>query len=159
MPIRHGKNGCIAEDKKREGDGKTPLGRYILRFGLYRADRLPSPAQLAKHAQPLTYHILQASDGWCDTPDHALYNRFVKSPPNNPFRASHERLWRDDHVYDIILVLSHNDAPPRPNLGSAIFIHLARADEQLTEGCIALAPENMVKLLPYLKAGMEIDII
>ena len=85
-------------------------------------------------ASGLPVRALAPDDGWCDDPAHGDYNRPVKLP----FAASHEVLWRDDHLYDVIVVVGHNDEPPRAGLGSAIFIHCATADYAPTEGCIAL---------------------
>jgi len=132
----------------REGDAKTPLGNYVLRFGLYRADRLGKPPS------ELTFRRLQKDDGWCDAPEDPAYNRLIRLP----YKASHEKLWREDGAYDIILVMSHNDSPPVSGLGSAVFLHIAQPDDRNTLGCIALAPEDMVKLLPQLYLGMEIRI-
>ena len=147
-PCRIGRRGAIAGDKGREGDEKTPLGDYVLRFGLYRADRLPRPKS------DLTFRPLRTDDGWCDASDNTAYNRFIRLP----YDASHEKLWREDGAYDVILVISHNDSPPKAGLGSAVFIHVAQFDDRDTLGCIALAPEVMVRLLPHLKTGMSISI-
>ncbi len=155
MVCRIGKDGSTPMAHGREGDGKTPLGEYKLRFGLYRADRLPAPPP-----SRLTFRPLRQDDGWCDAPGDAAYNRFVRLPyPGPNHQVSHERLWRDDGAYDIILVMSHNDSPPIPGHGSAVFIHVAQPDDRDTLGCIALAPEAMVKLLPRLKTGMNLSII
>lgn len=145
---RIGKAGSIPMAGGREGDAKTPLGVYHLRFGLYRADRLLQPPS------PLTFRPLREADGWCDAPNDPAYNRFIRLP----FAASHEKLWRVDGAYDIILVMSHNDSPPVQGLGSAVFIHVAQPDDRNTLGCIALAPEEMVKLLPKLEVGMKVRI-
>jgi len=89
--------------------------------------------------------------------DDPAYNRFIRLPhPAREKQVSHEKLWREDGAYDIILVMSHNDSPPVPNLGSAVFIHIAQPDDRQTLGCIALAPDNMVKLLPKLETGQKI---
>jgi L,D-peptidoglycan transpeptidase YkuD (ErfK/YbiS/YcfS/YnhG family) len=149
LPCRIGKAGAIPMADGREGDAKTPLGEYQLRFGFYRADRLPRPRS------PLTFRPLREDDGWCDAPNDPAYNRFIRLP----YTASHETLWREDGAYDIILVMSHNDSPPIANLGSAVFIHIAQPDDRKTLGCIALAPEEMVQLLPHLKMGMGVRII
>ncbi len=121
---------------KREGDGAAPVGAWPLRRLLYRPDRHEPPACLP--AQPVA-----ADDGWCDDPDHAAYNRAVKLP----FAGRHERLWRDDQLYDLLVVLGYNDDPPAPGAGSCIFLHVARADYGATNGCIALAPEDLLELL------------
>lgn len=152
LPCRIGRGGFIDGVKGAEGDEKTPLGLYHLRFGFYRADRLPTPPLNPKN--PLTWHALNPDDGWCDDISDAAYNRFVKLP----YRASHEALWREDGAYDIVLVMSHNDSPPQIGKGSAVFIHVAQPDNRKTLGCIAFAPEEMTQLLPQLKAGLRVDI-
>ena len=68
-------------------------------------------------------------------------------PVELPFTASHERLWREDGLYDFIVVLGHNDSPPRPLLGSAVFLHLREQDTPHTAGCVAIAKDDMVALL------------
>jgi L,D-peptidoglycan transpeptidase YkuD (ErfK/YbiS/YcfS/YnhG family) len=148
LPCRIGSGGTAPMVSGREGDAKTPLGEYVLRFGLYRADRLPIPRS------GLTFRPLRKDDGWCDAPEHPAYNRFVRLP----FEASHEALWREDGAYDIILVMSHNDSPPVAGLGSAVFIHIAQPDDRKTLGCIAIAPEDIVKLLPRLQMGQTVQI-
>lgn len=148
FPCRIGKNGFVAAEFGREGDGKTPLGTYVLRFGLYRADRLPAPKSA------LTFQPIRKDDGWCDAPDDPAYNRFIRLP----YPASHEKLWREDGAYDIVLVMSHNDSPPEPGLGSAVFIHITQPDNRNTLGCVALSPEVMVRLLPKLECDMMIKI-
>lgn len=84
--------------------------------------------------------------GWCDDPDSWLYNRPIVAP----FRQSHENLWRDDHLYDIVIVLDYNIMPRRRMRGSAIFLHCARPGFAPTEGCIALAVDDFRRLLPRL---------
>jgi len=148
LPCRIGKAGFIDGTLGREGDAKTPLGNYHLRFGLYRADRLPRPKS------PLTFRPLREDDGWCDAPNNPAYNRFIRLP----YPASHEELWREDGAYDIILVMSHNDSPPIAELGSAVFIHISQPDDRRTMGCVALAPEDMVQLLPKLHLGQTVEI-
>jgi len=132
--------------KGKEGDAKTPLGDYQLRWGFYRADRLPVPRSR------LNFRALQESDGWCDAPDHPAYNRFIKLPSD----VSHEKLWREDGAYDVVLVMSHNDSPPVSGAGSAVFIHLTQPDDRQTLGCVALTPEDMVRLLPKLYCGQRV---
>lgn len=146
--VSTGREGGIAASHGREGDAKTPLGRYTLRFGFYRADRLARPVT------GLTMHALSPDDGWCDDPEHAAYNRWITLP----FAASHERLWRADGAYDVVLVMSHNDSPPVPGLGSAVFIHIRQPDHRPTLGCVALAPADMLKLLRRVGPGTMLDV-
>jgi L,D-peptidoglycan transpeptidase YkuD (ErfK/YbiS/YcfS/YnhG family) len=86
---------------------------------------------------------------WCDAPDDPAYNR----PVTLPYPASAERLWRDDGVYDLIVVLGHNDDPVIAGAGSAIFLHLARPDYAPTQGCVALAAGDLEALLRVARPG------
>ncbi|MBP2293897.1 L,D-transpeptidase family protein [Azospirillum rugosum] len=130
-----GRGGVKAD--KREGDGATPVGRFPLRHVLWRADRLPRP-ETALPTDPIA-----PDDGWCDDPADPAYNRPVK----RPFAASHEELWRADGVYDVIVVMGHNDDPVVPGQGSAVFMHVARPDWEPTAGCVALPLPDLLRLL------------
>ena len=122
---------------KHEGDGGTPTGLLPLRSVLYRPDRQKAPIC----AVPV--RALAQDDGWCDDVGNPSYNRVVRLPID----ASAEVLWREDGVYDIIGVLGWNDDPIQPGRGSAIFLHIARPDYAPTEGCIALAPDDLILVL------------
>lgn len=130
-----GRAGLVAA--KREGDGGTPVGDYPLRRVLYRADRLERPATA------LAVEAIRPEDGWCDAAEDPAYNRQVRLP----YPASAEALWRRDRLYDVVVVLGQNDAPPLPGRGSAIFLHLARPDWGPTEGCVALALDSLLEVL------------
>ncbi|MEL6859268.1 MAG: L,D-transpeptidase family protein [Pseudomonadota bacterium] len=147
-PCILGRGGVIDAEQKREGDGASPLGTWLIRRVFYRADRLSRP-QTALPVVPL-----RPEDGWCDSPDHPLYNR----PVRLPFPASHETLWREDRVYDVIVELGHNDDPVRANYGSAIFMHLMREDKSPTQGCIALDLPDMLEMLGVSAPGTAVQI-
>lgn len=132
-----GRAGVAAPGEKREGDLKTPSGSFALRCVYYRPDRIAPP----KTALPLI--ALTPEDGWCDDPAHPMYNKPVKLP----FAASHEKLWRDDHVYDLIVPLGYNDDPVVAGAGSAIFMHVMRDDGVGTEGCVALGMADLLDVL------------
>jgi L,D-peptidoglycan transpeptidase YkuD (ErfK/YbiS/YcfS/YnhG family) len=134
---------------KREGDGATPLGRFPVRQVLYRPGRLPRP----RTQFPL--RAIRADDGWCEDPADRNYNRLVKLSP----RSSADRLTRDDHLYDLILVLGHNDRPRVKGRGSAIFVHLARPGYSPTAGCIALAQHDLSMLLAELRRGSALKVM
>ncbi|MEM1103521.1 MAG: L,D-transpeptidase family protein [Pseudomonadota bacterium] len=133
---------------KREGDGATPAGRFALRRALYRPDRGPAP-QTRLPVEPIA-----ENDGWCDAPGDPAYNR----PVTLPYPASAEHLWRADNVYDIIIVLGHNDDPPEPGCGSAIFFHLAHDDYRPTEGCVAVSRKDMEAILKACGPGSVMEI-
>lgn len=134
---RIGRGGIAKPGKKREGDLKTPSGSFALRSVYYRPDRLSAPAT----ALPIT--ALKPEDGWCDDAASPAYNTAVKLP----FEARHEKLWREDHVYDVIVPLGYNDGPITQGAGSAIFMHVMREDGVGTEGCIALKREDLLEIL------------
>ncbi|MFZ1069982.1 MAG: L,D-transpeptidase family protein [Methyloceanibacter sp.] len=134
---------------KREGDGATPLGRFPVRQVLYRADRVMRPRTVF----PL--RAIRADDGWCEDPADRNYNRLVKLSP----RSGADRLTRDDNLYDLILVLGHNDRPRVRGRGSAIFVHLARPGYAPTAGCIALSHHDLLMLLAQLRRGSEVVIL
>ena len=143
-----GRSGVRPAPDKREGDGATPLGVWALRRWLYRPDR-SAPPHTAIPALSIA-----PDDGWCDAPGDSAYNRPVKLP----YPASAETLWRDDGLYDLIGVLAHNDDPPIPGMGSAIFLHVAKADFAPTEGCIALARPDLEAVLVLAEPGSAIAV-
>lgn len=146
LPCALGKGGVTRN--KREGDGATPAGRFGLRQIWYRADEVPRPRTR------LPLRITRLKDGWCDASGHRCYNRAV----NLPFKASHERMWRDDHVYNYVVEIGWNDRPVIKGRGSAIFLHLARPHYTPTEGCIAVSRRDMLLLLCKVTACTRIDI-
>ncbi|HWI84707.1 MAG TPA: L,D-transpeptidase family protein [Sphingomonas sp.] len=143
-----GRGGLIAAADKREGDGASPIGIWPIRGVLLRPDRLDRPEGMT-----LPWRWIRPGDGWSDGADDPAYNR----PVRHPHAFSAERLWRDDGLYDAIVVLGHNDAPPVPGAGSAIFLHCWR-DGATTEGCVAIAREELIALLPRLKPGDAVKI-
>ncbi len=124
--------------KRGEGDGITPRGRFLLLYGMIRQDRLTI------RSCGLRLSAIGQDDGWCDAVGDCNYNR----PVTLPYGASYERLARDDHLYDIVLVMDFNITNRMSNGGSAIFFHLAHDDYRPTEGCVAISRKNMEWLLP-----------
>lgn len=144
-----GRSGVTPAESKREGDGATPLGVWPMRQVFWRPDRLAAPATRLPAVE------LIAEAGWCDAPADPFYNL----PVMLPYPASHERLWREDDIYDVIVVLGYNDAPPIPGKGSAIFLHIARQDYPPTEGCVACAREDLLDLLKAAGPGDALAIV
>jgi L,D-peptidoglycan transpeptidase YkuD (ErfK/YbiS/YcfS/YnhG family) len=122
-------------EKLREGDGLTPLGKWPLRRVLYRADRIAAPST------SLPIAPIEPDQAWCDVPGDPNYNRLVRLP----YPSLDERLWREDSLYDLIVVVGFNDSPPVSGKGSAIFLHLARPDYGPTAGCVALSREDLIE--------------
>jgi L,D-peptidoglycan transpeptidase YkuD (ErfK/YbiS/YcfS/YnhG family) len=134
---------------KREGDGATPLGRYGLRRVFHRAERERRPAGR------LPSRALRPDDGWCDDPQDGRYNCLVRLP----FHSGHERMWRDDSLYDLVVVLSHNERPRVRGLGSAVFLHVARPGLSPTEGCVAVQKPTLRRLLALCGPDSTIEIV
>jgi L,D-peptidoglycan transpeptidase YkuD (ErfK/YbiS/YcfS/YnhG family) len=149
VPAVFGKGGAVAAADKREGDGATPLGVWPVRAALLRPDRVAAPATR------LPWRWLRPGDGWSDEAGDPAYNRPVAWP--HGFSAEH--LWRDDHVYDVIIVLGHNDSPPVPGLGSAIFFHCTQPDRRPTEGCVAVDRPVLLRWLDAMAPGDSLSII
>jgi L,D-peptidoglycan transpeptidase YkuD (ErfK/YbiS/YcfS/YnhG family) len=119
-----------------------------MRRVLWRPDRGQAPATRLEGAP------IAEDDGWCDAPRDGAYNQPVKLP----YPASVEALWREDRVYDLVVVLGYNDEPVVAGAGSAIFLHLARADYSPTEGCVALAATDLIHLLAHARPGDAVRI-
>ncbi len=134
--------------RKHEGDGHTPAGSYRLLAAYYRADRLPRPAT------KLPLRALRRDDGWCDAPEDPRYNKPVKLPCD----ASHERMWREDNLYDCVVVLDQNFTTRKRFGGSAIFFHVASAGLKPTDGCVAVPCEAMTRVLAEIGQDSQIHI-
>jgi L,D-peptidoglycan transpeptidase YkuD (ErfK/YbiS/YcfS/YnhG family) len=143
MPCSLGKNGISTS--KKEGDGCTPAGSFLIRQVFFRADRIEKPSTGGLES---VTSALQPDDGWCDDPKSPDYNRHVKLP----YPYSHENLWETSQTfYDLFGVIGYNDSPPIPGLGSAIFFHTT-PDYGSTAGCVALSLPDLQWVLSGISA-------
>ena len=143
-----GRNGLVTAQEKREGDSKTPIGTWKMRAIFFRPDRITLPqSQL-----PIT--AITQDMGWCDDAQSSYYNQQI----GLPFSASHEKMWREDSAYDIVIPLGYNDDPPQANRGSAIFFHLLHEGKNYTAGCVAINLQSMLHLIPELTSESHIKI-
>ena len=134
---------------KREGDGASPIGRFGLLRAFYRADRGLRP----RTGLPL--RRIGPQDGWSDDPRDRRYNRLIPLPS----LTSHETMWRDDHLYDVVVDIGWNRGPIVRGRGSAIFLHLARPGFTPTEGCVAVDKRVIGRLLAQIGPKTRIEII
>lgn len=139
FPCALGRGGISAN--KREGDGATPLGAMRILDGYFRNDQFAGGRRTKLAMKPISADL-----GWCEVPEDRNYNRPVKIP----YGASHERMKREDRLYDACLVLDWNISPRLRGRGSAIFFHLARPGFTPTQGCVAVTARVMARLLPLL---------
>ena len=135
-------------NKKKEGDLITPKGIYKVKYVLYRKDRVK------KIKTKLKKIIIKKNMGWCDDVRSNNYNKLIKLP----FNYSHEKLYKKENIYDIILVLNYNMNPIIKKKGSAIFIHVAKKNYKKTEGCVALKKNHLIKVLKNLKKNTTVRI-
>jgi L,D-peptidoglycan transpeptidase YkuD (ErfK/YbiS/YcfS/YnhG family) len=135
--------------RKREGDGASPAGSFRLKTALFRNDRLTRILSLTG-SRPL-----QRAMGWCDDPSSGRYNRPIPAGA----KAGHERLWREDGVYDVVIPTSQNERPRVLGAGSAIFFHVARRGYAPTEGCVAISLADLRRLLPRLSRSARLVIM
>lgn len=138
FPVSLGRAGIRAD--KREGDGGTPAGAFRPVRVWWRADRAIRPRTL------LPIRRIGRNDGWSEDPADRRYNRPLTLAPG----SAGDRLWRHDHLYDIIVEIDHNQRPRVAGRGSAVFIHLSRAGFAPTAGCVGLAPQRLRWLLARL---------
>lgn len=148
LPCALGRSGLRPAPLKREGDGTTPTGCFRILRQWRRPDRwrILAPGWPARRIGP--------ADGWCENPGDRRYNRPVRLAPGE----AHDRLWREDRLYDLVLELDHNARPRIAGRGSAVFVHLCRPGRTATAGCVALDPADLRRLLPRLARRTAIEI-
>ena len=134
--------------KKIEGDNITPKGNFRIVKVYYRKDRIKKIHTKFKLIK------IKKNMGWCSDPNSKNYNQQIKLPT----RFKHEKLYRKDSLYDIILFINYNINPIVKNKGSAIFIHIAKKNYKPTAGCIALKKMDLIKLLGIIKRNTKIYI-
>ncbi len=142
-----GKSGI--KKKRREGDFITPKGSYKLIKIYYRADKIQNLKTNLKKIK------IKKNMAWCDDPKSNFYNKLI----NLPTKFGHEKLYRNDNLYDLIIILNYNMRPIIKNKGSAIFIHVAKRNYAPTQGCIALSKIHLRALLKNINKKEEIKII
>ena len=142
-----GKGGV--KKKTMEGDNITPKGNYKIIDIYYRRDRIKKITSKIKLLK------IYKNMGWCDDPTSKKYNRLILLPS----KWGHEKLYREDHVYDLVIVLNYNMRPVIKNKGSAIFIHISKKNYAATKGCIALKKKDLLKLISIIDKNEKIKII
>jgi len=141
-----GKNGL--SKNKIEGDLKTPVGVFSLENLYYRSDRMDKPITNLKCIK------IDKNMGWCNDPlNKEKYNKLIKVNK----KIKHEKLYRRDHKYDLLIPIKYNFNKRVPGKGSCIFIHLTR-NYAPTAGCISLKKKDLLILLKLIKKNTKIKI-
>ena len=133
--------------KRKEGDLITPIGQFKIKYILYRGDRVKISTKLKKK-------VIKKNMGWCDDPKSKQYNKLVKLP----YTYKHEKLYKKENIYDIILVLNYNMNPVKKNKGSAIFIHVAKNNYKKTEGCVAIKKLHLLQIIKKINPSSKVKI-
>ena len=134
--------------KKKEGDLITPRGKYKVKYILYRKDRIK------KIQSEMKIIKIKKNMGWCDDPRSRNYNQLINLPSN----YRHEKLFKKENTYDIVLVLNYNMRPIKKNKGSAIFIHVSKKNFKKTEGCVAIQKRYLLKIVKEIKKNTKVMI-
>lgn len=139
--------------EKVEGDGKAPAGIFHLTSAFGYAGHPPERVKFP-------YRQATPKDYWIDDVNAPAYNRWVTVPDsmaNTPgeFWDSFERMRREDHLYELGVVVNHNTDPVVKGKGSAIFMHVWRGDGSPTAGCTAMSKAGILNILEWLNADLQ----
>jgi len=133
-----GRKGIAPLNEKREGDGRTPSGIYPIG---------PAFGYASSFNTKLVYRQSTKNDFWVDDVNSRQYNQWVTGTPD---AKSFEKMHRSDDLYKYGAVIEYNTDPIVPGNGSAIFMHIWRAPDKSTSGCVALSPRSLRKVLGWL---------
>lgn len=141
---RVGRSGPAAPGDKREGDGRTPTGRFPLRHGF---GTRPDPGVA------IDWRRVDDDDRWVDDPASSLYNSWQREPVAGRW-SSAEELVQPEYAYAQVVGVNEERVP---GAGSAIFLHLLGAGHLLgdgaTAGCVALAEADLLAVLRWQRPG------
>ncbi len=133
--------------KKIEGDMKTPRGIFSIEHLYIRKDRVK---QIYSKLKVIS---IKKNMGWCDDVFNKKYNKLIKIKKN----IHHEKLYRRDSKYDLVIPIKYNYNKPKKGFGSCIFIHLTK-DYKPTKGCIALKKKDFFIMLKLINKNSKIKI-
>ena len=132
---------------KKEGDLKTPKGVFAIENLYFRSDRIKKPITKLKCVK------IEKKMGWSNDINNKNYNKLIKINKN----CSHEKLFRKDHKYDLLIPIKYNFEKIVPGKGSCIFLHLTK-NYKPTAGCIALKKKDFLILLKIIHKKTKIKI-
>ncbi len=143
---------------KREGDLKSPAGIFQL------GDAFGKAADPIREAVPgedrIAYHVSNPQSICVDAPSHPRYNTILWDgwvPGDSP--ASHEKMLRDDTLYDLGIEIRHNQDPVRPGMGSCIFMHLREKSTGTTAGCTAMDSASLHEVVRWIRPSRGVRFV
>ncbi len=132
---------------KKEGDKKTPKGFFNLGNLYYRKDRISKPDTKLKKI-PINKKM-----GWCDDENNRNYNKLIKIEK----KIKHEKLFKKNINYDLLIPIEYNRKKIEKGKGSAIFLHLTK-NYKKTHGCVAIKKNDMLVLIKLINRKTKIKI-
>jgi L,D-peptidoglycan transpeptidase YkuD (ErfK/YbiS/YcfS/YnhG family) len=142
---------CIGKNSttknKIEGDKCTPEGIFKLGTLYYRKDKNLRPQTIIK------IKTIKKNMGWCNDPKNKYYNKEITINKN----VKHEKLYRNDDLYNYFIVIEYNTKKRIPFKGSAIFIHLTK-NYKPTAGCIAMKKKDFLIFIKIIEKRTRIKI-
>tara|TARA_B100001093_G_C26348211_1_gene809023 strand:+ start:40 stop:531 length:492 start_codon:yes stop_codon:yes gene_type:complete len=133
---------------KIEGDKKTPKGLFGLGDLYFRKNKnLELRTKLKKIS-------IMKNMGWCNDINNKKYNKLIKIDN----KIKHEKIFRKDSAYDLMIPIRYNMRQPQKGKGSAIFLHLTK-NYKKTLGCVALKKKDMLILIRLINKKTKIRIL
>ena len=134
--------------RKIEDDKKTPIGIFSIENLYFRGDRLKKPETRLKCIE------IKKDMGWCDDViNNKKYNKLIKINK----KIKHEKLYREDHKYDLLIPIKYNFNKRILGKGSCIFVHLTK-NYEVTAGCISLLKKDFLVMLKIINKNTKIKI-
>jgi L,D-peptidoglycan transpeptidase YkuD (ErfK/YbiS/YcfS/YnhG family) len=155
VPVLYGKNG-LAWGRgihgtgepglaKREGDGRSPAGVFVIGTIYGNEARLPDGADFL-------FRQVTDYDAWPDDPKNPFYNRHViVDEARPPAWFASQRMRTGDPAYRWRVEIRHNADPIEPGAGSATFFHVRRGETRRTSGCTTMAEPALRDLVVWLR--------
>lgn len=130
---------------KREKDWRAPAGVFHLGALFGYAPAAPGGARWP-------YIQVGKWDAYVDDSASPYYNRHVRVRPDQvPPWFEKQRMRLGDAAYKWMLEIRHNQNPPVPGGGSAIFFHVRRGPDRPSAGCTTMAVENLEWMIRWLR--------
>jgi L,D-peptidoglycan transpeptidase YkuD (ErfK/YbiS/YcfS/YnhG family) len=139
-----GENGLVNDADRAEGDEKTPIGCYSLPYAFGTA---------GNPGKKMTFYGIDSNTFFDGQYGSATYDQFVEGKPNN-------NEWEQMNIplYKYGVLINFNPEQ-QVGKGNAIFIHIYKYSNGVTDGCVAISETNIVSLLKWLDPAQSPKIL
>ena len=125
---------------KKEGDGKSPAGLFVLGNGFgYNSFKIDFP-----------YKTYRRTDHCVDDSGSQWYNQIIDSTKTTKDYKSFEHMKLNNNLYKYGIIVNHNPHQIAQG-GSCIFMHIRSGNGKGTAGCTAMRESEIVEILKWLK--------